>query len=200
MALHPFVTRGILYDTEKQTARLYQAVDRFAVSNTTGEQYVVVDVFLTVQGEYFYTLIGMKTRIVCTTKFIFDTAQLEDFGFYADCSAPIILPKDFVERLIARASDLPLDLAAEAALNPVDLTERKAWEGVLADSARLSRQAQVVEYSDKCIAIFTTDSNDVRLLKSIRAKYNDKLTWQGRKVVGWVISKSRQFELSKIRS
>ena len=197
MALHPFITRGIVYDTDKQTACLYQTVDRLTANGY--EQYVVVDVFRTAQGEYFYTLIGLNSQTVCTTQFIFDTVQ-PDFGFYADCSVPVILSKNFVERLIARTSDLPLDLAAEAALNPVDLTEHEAWENVLSNSAYLSRQAQIVEYSDKCIAIFTTDSNDARLLESICAKYNDKLTWQGRKVAGWIIPQSRRSVLSKIRS
>ncbi len=195
MALHPFITRGIIYDTEKQTARLYQAVDR--LTGTGYEQYVVVDVFCTEDGEYFYTLIGMTTQTVYTTKFIFDTEQ-PDFGFYTDCSAPVILPKNFVERLIAQTSDLPLDLEAEAALNPVDLTNRETWERLLSDCAHLSRQAQIVEYSDKCIAVFTNDSNDVRLLESIQAKHNDKLTWQGRKVSGWILPKSRLSVLSEI--
>ena len=191
MALHPFITRGIVYDTDKQTAQLCQLVDRMTANGY--EQYVVVDVFRTARGEYFYTLIGMNTRTVCTTQFIFDTVQ-------PDCSAPVILPKNFVERLIARTSDLPLDLAAEAALNPVDQTEREAWERLLSDCAHLSRQAQIVEYSDKCIAVFTADSNDARLLESICAKYNDNLTWQGRKVAGWIIPQSRRSVLSKIRS
>lgn len=195
MPLHPFILRGIIYDTEKQTARLYQVVDR--LTGTGYEQYVVVDVFRTKDGEYFYTLIGMTTQTVCTTRFIFDTEQ-PDFGFYADCSAPVILPKTFIERLIAQASDLPLDLEAEAALNPVDLTNRETWERLLSACAHLSRQAQIVEYSDKCIAVFTNDSNDARLLESIRAKHNDKLTWQGRKVSGWILPKSRRSVLSEI--
>jgi len=174
---------------------LYQAVDR--LTGTGYEQYVVVDVFRTEDGEYFYTLIGMKTQTVYTTKFIFDTEQ-PDFGFYADCSAPVILPKNIIERLIAQASDLPLDLEAEAALNPVYLTNRETWERILSDCAHLSRQAQIVEYSDKCIAVFTNDSNDVRLLESIQAKHNDKLTWQGRKVSGWILPKSRLSVLSEI--
>ncbi len=197
MALHPFITRGIVYDTEKQTARLYQAVNRLAVGNTTDEQYIVVDVFRTVEGEYFYTLIGMTTLTVCTTKFIFDTAAAEDFGFYADCSAPVVLPKDFVERLIARASDLPLDLAAEAALNPVDLTEREESEQLL-EKAYLSPKAQIVEYSDKCYAVFTAEEHDAALLQFIGATKNDRLTWQGKKVSGWVVPKSHRERLARL--
>ncbi len=197
MALHPFITRGIVYDTEKQTARLYQAVNRLAVSNTTGESYIVVDVFRNAEGEYFYTLIGMTSLTVCTTKFIFDTTEAEDFGFYADCSAPVILPKSLADRLIARASDLPLDLAAEAALNPVDLTEREESEQLL-EKAYLSPMAQIVEYSDKCYAVFTAEKHDIDLLQFIGATRNDRLTWKGVKVSGWVIPKSHCERLARL--
>jgi len=197
MALHPFITRGIVYDTEKQTARLYQAVNRLSVGNTTGEQYIVVDVFRNAEGEYFYTLIGMMTLTVCTTQFIFDTTEAEDFGFYADCSAPIMLPKSLVDRLIARASDLPLDLVAEAALNPVDLTEREESEQLL-DKAYLSPKAQIVEYSDKCYAVFTSEEHDAALLQFIGATKNDRLTWKGQKVPGWVVPKSHRERLARL--
>ncbi len=191
MALHPFITRGIVYDTEKQTAHLYQAVDRLTASGC--EQYVVVDVFRTAQGEYFYTLIGTKTLTVYTTKFIFDTVEAEDFGFYADCSAPVILSKDFVYRLIARASDMAFD--PEEELRPIDTTVCEESEQLL-DMAYLSPKAQIVEYSDKCYAVFTAEEHDAELLQFIGAIKNDRLTWQGKKVSGWVVPKSRRERLA----
>ena len=193
MALHPFITRGIVYDTEKQTARLYQAVNRLAVSNTTGELYVVIDVFRTAQGEYCYTLIGMTTLTVCTTKFIFDTAEAEDFGFYADCSAPVVLPKNLVNRLIARASDMAFD--PEEELPPMMVCEESEQ---LLDKAYLSPKARIVEYSDKCYAVFTAEEHDAELLQFIGATKNDRLTWQGKKVSGWVVPKSRRERLARL--
>ena len=65
---------------------------------------------------------------------------------------------------------------------------------------RLHRGALVVDYSAKALAIFTDEPSDVLVLERIKAKRNSSLTYQGRKVAGWIFPKYRQAQLAAVMS
>lgn len=177
MARILFCSKNHVYDTERQSGRLYQVVERFTIGDGRYEKCVVSDVKCDDNGEYRYTLIGLKTLEIYTTRFIFDESESAS-GFFADLNYPVFLAKEQVEAIKTRA-------AAHRA-EQEERTQRF-----------LNRSTQIVDYSEKSLAIFSSDPNDVPILERIRAKRNNNLTWKGRKVAGWVFPKYRQEELPK---
>ena len=94
------------------------------------------------------------------------------------------LAAEQVEEVIARAA------AAE---------KQRREEAAIAQR-RLHRGALVVDYSAKALAIFTDEPSDVLVLERIKAKRNSSLTYQGRKVAGWIFPKYRQAQLAAVMS
>lgn len=181
MARIPFFSKGVVYDTTHQVVRHCQVVECFSLGRTLPEKCVVSEVLCDAQGEFRYTLIGLKTLSIHTTRFIFsdqDTA----IGVYVDLAYPVFMAPEQVAGLAVRAA-----AAAEA--------HRKAEER---QQAFLHRGVEVVDYSERCLAIFTSDPNDALILERIRAKRNSGLVWQGRKRAGWVFPKCRQEQLAAV--
>ena len=55
-------------------------------------------------------------------------------------------------------------------------------------------------YTYTLMAIFTDEPADVLVLERIKAKRNSSLTYQGRKVAGWIFPKYRQAQLAAVMS
>lgn len=180
MALIPFITASS-YDTSVQTAQLYQVVYRLSLGDGSAEKCAVTGICLDEQKGYTYTLIGLESLKTFFTRFIRDERD-SCSGFAADMRYPVFLAESQMEDLRLRAI-----AAAEAR------DHQAAAEGQY-----LNRSATIVEYSERCLAIFTSDANDVKILESIRAKRNLSLTYQGRKVAGWIFPKYRQEQLAAV--
>ncbi len=59
----------------------------------------------------------------------------------------------------------------------------------------LSETIHVGIYSELALIIYNNDKNDCRLLKSIGARFNPWLTWQGERISGWILPKKRKDDL-----
>lgn len=55
----------------------------------------------------------------------------------------------------------------------------------------LSENTCVGVYSERALIIYNNDRNDSSLLKSIGARFNPWLTWQGKRMAGWILPKVR---------
>lgn len=181
MAQIVFLTTGIVYDTDKQTAQLHQVVERFMLGDSINEKCVISEVSFDERAGYTYTLIGVKSCRIISTRFIFDERAAAS-GVYADLEYPSFMAAEQVAQLAARAATAEL--------------ERQRLETIAAQ--RLHRGAMVVDYSEKCLAIFTNEPSDAAVLEHIHAKRNSSLTYQGRKVAGWIFPKYRKEQLAAV--
>ena len=127
---------------------------------------------------YTYTLIGLKSLRNFRTRFIFDEHESAS-GFFADLAYPTFLAAEQVEEVISRAAAAEKQRREEAAI-----AQRRLHRGALA----------------KALAIFTDEPSDVSVLERIKAKRNSSLTYQGRKVAGWIFPKYRQAQLAAVMS
>ncbi len=59
----------------------------------------------------------------------------------------------------------------------------------------LSENTCVGVYSERALIIYNNDKSDCRLLKSIGARFNPWLTWQGERIAGWILPKKRKDDL-----
>ncbi len=59
----------------------------------------------------------------------------------------------------------------------------------------LSETIHVGIYSERALIIYNNDKSDCRLLKSIGARFNPWLTWQGERIAGWILPKKRKDDL-----
>ena len=181
MARIPFFSKGIVYDTPQPVVQPCQVVMYFSLAQALPEKCVISEVSCDDQGEFRYTMIGLKSLSIHTTRFIFsdeDTA----LGAYADFTYPVFMTSEQVKELAARA--------AAVAEERRRAEERKR--------AFLHRGVEIVDYSERCWAIFTSDPNDIVVLECIRAKRNSGLVWQGRKRAGWIFPKCRQEQLASV--
>lgn len=181
MARIPFFSKGIVYDTTQQVVQPCQVVVYFSLRQALPEKCVISEVLCDDRGEFRYTMIGLKSLSIHTTRFIF-SEQDTALGAYADFTCPMFMTSEQVEELAARAA------AAAEECRRAD--ERKR--------AFLHRDIEVVDYSERCLAIFTADPNDIVVLERIRAKRNPSLMWQGRKRAGWIFPKCRQEQLAAV--
>ena len=138
MARIAFPSKGIIYDTDRQTGRLHQVAERFTLGSGSCEKCVVVDVELDDRSGYSYSLIGLKTLERFSTRFIFDERDSAS-GVIADLEYPSFLAADQVEEVIARAAAAKLERERLASI-----TNRHLHRGIL-----------IVDYSEKALAIFT---------------------------------------------
>lgn len=171
MAQVALLTKGIVYDTSRQVVTLHQVVERFMLGDSLCEKCIVTEIMFDEHAGYTYTLIGLKSLRNFRTRFIFDEHESAS-GFFADLAYPTFLAAEQVEEVISRAA------AAE----------------------KQRRGALVVDYSAKALAIFTDEPSDVSVLERIKAKRNSSLTYQGRKVAGWIFPKYRQAQLAAVMS
>ena len=183
MAQGALLTKGIVYDTSRQVVTLHQVVERFMLGDSLCEKCIVTEIMFDEHAGYTYTLIGLKSLRNFRTHFIFDEHESAS-GFFADLAYPTFLAAEQVEEVIARAA------AAE---------KQRREEAAIAQR-RLHRGALVVDYSAKALAIFTDEPSDVSVLERIKAKRNSSLTYQGRKVAGWIFPKYRQAQLAAVMS
>ena len=176
MAQVALLTKGIVYDTSRQVVTLHQVVERFMLGDSLCEKCIVTEIMFDEHAGYTYTLIGLKSLRNFRTHFIFDEHESAS-GFFADLAYPTFLAAEQVEEVIARAAAAEKQRREEAA-----------------------RGALVVDYSAKALAIFTDEPSDVLVLERIKAKRNSSLTYQGRKVAGWIFPKYRQAQLAAVMS
>mgnify|MGYP000187323031 CR=1 FL=1 len=104
--------------------------------------------------------------------------------------------------LIGGSFALGLKLAeqVEEVISRAAAAEKQRREEAAIAQQRLHRGALVVDYSAKALAIFTDEPSDVSVLERIKAKRNSSLTYQGRKVAGWIFPKYRQAQLAAVMS
>ncbi len=183
MAQVALLTKGIVYDTSRQVVTLHQVVERFMLGDSLCEKCIVTEIMFDEHAGYTYTLIGLKSLRNFRTRFIFDEHESAS-GFFADLAYPTFLAAEQAEEVISRAA------AAE---------KQRREEAAIAQQ-RLHRGALVVDYSAKALAIFTDEPSDVSVLERIKAKRNSSLTYQGRKVAGWIFPKYRQAQLAAVMS
>lgn len=183
MAQVVFFSKGIVYNTDKQAVQLHQVVERFMLDNSVCEKCVVSSIGFDDASGYTYTLIGLKSMNTYTTRFVFNEHDSAD-GFYADLQYPVYMSADQVETVIAQAT----------------IVEEKRQQEEAIANQRLHRGALVVDYSEKALAIFTDDPTDVQVLERIKAKRNASLTYQGRKIAGWIFPKYRKEQLAAVMS
>ena len=88
----------------------------------------------------------------------------------------------------------------EEVISRAAAAEKQRREEAAIAQQRLHRGALVVDYSAKALAIFTDEPSDVSVLERIKAKRNSSLTYQGRKVAGWIFPKYRQAQLAAVMS
>lgn len=176
-----FPSKGIIYDTDKQTGQLHQVANRITLGSGSCEKCVVVEVAHDDRVGYSYTLVGLKTLCRFSTRFFFDERDSAS-GVIADLEYPSFLAADQVEEVIARAAAAELERERSASI-----TNRHLHRGIL-----------IVDYSEKALAIFTDDPADVAILERIRAKRNPGLKYKGRKVAGWIFPKCRQEQLAAV--
>ena len=181
MARIAFPSKGIIYDTHRQTGRLHQVATRITLGSGSCEKCVIVDVELDDRNGYSYSLIGLKTLVRFTTRFIFDERDSAS-GVTADLKYPSFLAAEQIEELIARAAAAAVEQEQLAAIA----------------TRRLHRGALIVDYSEKALAIFTDDPADATVLEHIRAKRNPSLKYKGSKVAGWIFPKCRQEQLAAV--
>lgn len=181
MARIAFPSKGIIYDTDKQTGQLHQVATRVTLGSGSCEKCVVVEVVHDDRVGYSYTLVGLKTLCRFSTRFFFDECDSAS-GVIADLEYPSFMAADQVEAIIARA--MAAELERERL---VSITNRHLHRGTL-----------IVDYSEKVLAIFTDDPADTPVLEHIRAKRNPGLKYNGRKVAGWIFPKCRQEQLAAV--
>lgn len=181
MAQIAFPSKGIIYDTDKQTGQLHQVAERITLGKGCCEKCVVVEVVFDDRVGYSYTLIGLKTLSRFCTRFFFDERDSAS-GVFADLEYPSFMAADQVEEVIARATAVELERERLAAIA----------------ARHLNRGALIVDYSEKALAIFTDDPADAAVLEHIRAKRNPSLKYKGRKVAGWIFPKCRQEQLAAV--
>lgn len=181
MAQVALFSKGIVYDTDKQTAQLHQVVDRFTLGDGISEKCVITEVFYTPEDGYLYTMIGLTTFQTLSTRFVFSSED-SAIGIFADLDRSIYMDAAHVPAVVAQAAEAEL------------LRQQRATK----EQRFLHPSAVVVEYSEKCLAVFTMEPSDKQLLEGIRAKRNPSLNYQGRKAPGWIIPKCRQQDLAAI--
>ena len=59
----------------------------------------------------------------------------------------------------------------------------------------LSEDGCIGVYSERALIIYNNDRTDCRLLKSIGARFNPWLIWQGERIAGWILPKKRKDDL-----
>lgn len=138
-------------------------------------------------------------------KYAYDSSQCDAMTDYYDYRPTeftrifggakfVLIRRDMSDRvradLYCKAVEIAPDLAAE---------KQRREEAAIAQR-RLHRGALVVDYSAKALAIFTDEPSDVLVLERIKAKRNSSLTYQGRKVAGWIFPKYRQAQLAAVMS
>ena len=170
MAQVALLTKGIVYDTSRQVVTLHQVVERFMLGDSLCEKCIVTEIMFDEHAGYTYTLIGLKSLRNFRTRFIFDEHESAS-GFFADLAYPTC-----------------------------SAAEKQRREEAAIAQRRLHRGALVVDYSAKALAIFTDEPSDVSVLERIKAKRNSSLTYQGRKVAGWIFPKYRQAQLAAVMS
>lgn len=179
MALQPFLSIGIIYDTCVQVAQVSQVVERATIQGDS-ERCVVVAIESDDMG-YLYTLVGLDSYQLYSTRYVFDSKD-SYLGVSADLGLPVFMNPEQVAHIHARAQ----------------LTAEIRNQEAAAAKQTLSLGAHVVQYSEKCLAIFTSEPADTAVLERIRAKRNPSLSYQGRKVAGWIFPKCRQEQLAAV--
>lgn len=183
MAQILFFSKGLIYDTTRQTGQLYQVVERFTIGDGHYEKCVITEITLDESQGYVYTMVGLSSFTTYTTRFVFDERD-SVAGVYADLEYPAFMRSAQVDEVVAKAAEVAQERQRKAALA----------------SQRLHRGAVVVDYSERSLAIFTDEPADAIVLEQIRAKRNPGLTYQGRKVAGWFFPKYRQEQLATVVS
>ena len=90
------------------------------------------------------------------------------------------------------------DIAAEVADLRVRLARLERDVDRVPRASRLAAGIRVGTYSDKALVIFTENTEDVRLLLAIGARFNPWLMWQGCRTSGWIYPKSQAERLIDI--
>ncbi len=91
--------------------------------------------------------------------------------------------------MAARLRQLEIEREQCSCNAPVDTKTKQT------PSEYLSENTCVGIYSERALIIYNNDRNDCRLLKSIGARFNPWLTWQGERIAGWILPKKRKDDL-----
>ena len=87
--------------------------------------------------------------------------------------------------MAARLRQLEIEREQCSCNAPVDTKTKQT------PSEYLSENTCVGIYSERALIIYNNDRNDSSLLKSIGARFNPWLTWQGERMAGWILPKVR---------
>lgn len=87
--------------------------------------------------------------------------------------------------MAARLRQLEIEREQRSCNAPTDTKTKQT------PSKFLSGTIHVGTYSERALIIYNNDKDDCRLLKSIGARFNPWLTWQGERTAGWILPKTR---------
>jgi len=86
--------------------------------------------------------------------------------------------------MAARLRQLEIEREQNFGDAPVDTVSKQK------PSKFLSETIHVGSYSERALIIYNNDKDDCSLLKSIGARFNPWLTWQGERMAGWILPKT----------
>jgi len=86
--------------------------------------------------------------------------------------------------MAARLRQLEIEREQSFGDAPVDTVPKQK------PSKFLSETIHVGSYSERALIIYNNDKDDCSLLKSIGARFNPWLTWQGERIAGWILPKT----------
>jgi hypothetical protein len=166
------------YDTAKQAVEKYQII---RMNGYEEDRYVVYDITEGNSG-LIYKLINLRTRKFGQCDLIRPLSEKFGIGYYYDDANP-----QFMD-------------AFEVAILQNEATYRAEAEQDAANAIpeRVAGDFQIVDYSEKAIAVFGDTRPLKDPLKALGGRFNPKLTHEGEKKAGWIFSRSKEQELRNL--
>ncbi|MCM1219235.1 MAG: ORF6N domain-containing protein [Lachnospiraceae bacterium] len=91
--------------------------------------------------------------------------------------------------MAARLRQLEIEREQSSCKAPADMAPKRTPSKFLSDNTCVG------VYSERALIVYNNEKSDCRLLKSIGARFNPYLTWQGERMAGWILPKKRKDDL-----
>lgn len=170
-------------DTDIQTVAVNQIIQMEGYSY---DRYVVYEIYKNEWGVY-YKLINIRTKDLQVCDMIRPLSEKFGIGYYYDEANPQFMDGFEVAILLEEAQT-----KAKAEANEPE-KERTEVEEVKKEG---KEGCTMVEYSDKAIAVFGDTKSIKEELKVMGGRFNNRLTFNGQKIAGWIFPKSKEQRLA----
>lgn len=158
-----------LFETEAQEVKLAQIVQ-----DRDNNNYAVYEIYRHQNGTD-YKLINTETYEMCVTKSIIPFDEYIGTGFYYDFDNLQSMPFEELGRLLTKADNIELQ-----------------------EEINESLHFELIDYSQKAVALFGDTKSIKDLLSAMGGKFNPRLTYHDKKQAGWIFSVSKRNELNTI--